>query len=86
MSCPLPSFLCDWAEAKSPLFYLLCLPLRSVGVCVSDDSLPSTVSTSCLLVSLLLGTCAMLVKETGITVFGVCMLYDALVLCRKPLI
>jgi hypothetical protein len=34
--------------------------------------------------SLLLGTCAMLVKETGITVFGVCVLYDALVLCRKP--
>uniref|UniRef100_A0A665TGF5 dolichyl-phosphate-mannose--protein mannosyltransferase n=1 Tax=Echeneis naucrates TaxID=173247 RepID=A0A665TGF5_ECHNA len=35
---------------------------------------------------LMLGTCAMLVKETGITVFGVCALYDALVLCRKPLI
>ncbi|KAM4712287.1 protein O-mannosyl-transferase TMTC1 isoform 2-T2 [Anableps anableps] len=38
-----------------------------------------------LLLSLFLGTCAMLVKETGITVFGVCLLYDALVLCRKPL-
>ncbi|XP_034719064.1 protein O-mannosyl-transferase TMTC1 [Etheostoma cragini] len=63
------------------LFYI-----RSVGVCVSEDSLPSTVSAVCLLVSLLLGTCAMLVKETGITVFGVCILYDALVLCRKPLI
>lgn len=63
----------------------LCLCLRSVGVSVSEDSLPSTVSVWCLLVSLLLGTCAMLVKETGITVFGVCVLYDALVLCRKPL-
>ncbi|XP_014063453.2 protein O-mannosyl-transferase TMTC1 isoform X2 [Salmo salar] len=28
----------------------------------------------------------MLVKETGITVFGVCVFYDALVLCRKPLL
>uniref|UniRef100_A0A3B4UNG7 dolichyl-phosphate-mannose--protein mannosyltransferase n=1 Tax=Seriola dumerili TaxID=41447 RepID=A0A3B4UNG7_SERDU len=58
----------------------------SVGVCVSEDSLPSTVSGRSLFASLLLGTCAMLVKETGITVFGVCALYDALVLCRKPLI
>ncbi|KAK5848761.1 hypothetical protein PBY51_008455 [Eleginops maclovinus] len=39
-----------------------------------------------LLASLLLGTCAMLVKETGITVFAVCVLYDALVLCRRPFI
>ena len=60
--------------------------VRSVGVRVSEDSLPSTVSVWSLLVSLLLGTCAMLVKETGITVFGVCVLYDALVFCRKPLI
>lgn len=62
------------------------LCFRSVGVNASEDSLPSTVSVSCLLASLLLGTCAMLVKETGITVFGVCVLYDFLVLCRKPLI
>nr|XP_046153327.1 protein O-mannosyl-transferase TMTC1-like [Oncorhynchus gorbuscha] len=60
--------------------------VRSVGVCGSGsaDSLPSTVSVWALGASLLLGTCAMLVKETGITVFGVCVLYDALVLCRKP--
>ncbi|XP_041707875.1 protein O-mannosyl-transferase TMTC1 isoform X2 [Coregonus clupeaformis] len=58
----------------------------SVGVCGSADSLPSTVSVWALGASLLLGTCAMLVKETGITVFGVCVLYDALVLCRKPLL
>ncbi|KAG7277638.1 hypothetical protein CRUP_025323, partial [Coryphaenoides rupestris] len=37
-------------------------------------------------VGLLLGTCAMLTKETGVTVFGVCVLYDALELCRKPLL
>ena len=61
------------------------LLLRSVGECVAEDSLPSTASLWSLLVSLMLGTCAMLVKETGITVFGVCLLYDALVLCRKPL-
>ena len=59
---------------------------RSVGVCDSADCLPSTVSVWVLGASLLLGTCAMLVKETGITVFGVCVLYDALVLCRKPLL
>uniref|UniRef100_A0A8C4GMY0 dolichyl-phosphate-mannose--protein mannosyltransferase n=1 Tax=Dicentrarchus labrax TaxID=13489 RepID=A0A8C4GMY0_DICLA len=65
------------------LFLLTFLSYISVGVCVSEDCLPSTVSVGCLLVSLLLGTCAMLVKETGITVFGVCVLYDALVLCRN---
>ncbi|XP_044041853.1 protein O-mannosyl-transferase TMTC1 isoform X1 [Siniperca chuatsi] len=76
------------ADVLACLLFLLTFLsyIRSVGVCVSEDSLPSTVSVWCLLVSLLLGTCAMLVKETGITVFGVCVLYDALVLCRKPLI
>uniref|UniRef100_A0A3P9IBN3 dolichyl-phosphate-mannose--protein mannosyltransferase n=1 Tax=Oryzias latipes TaxID=8090 RepID=A0A3P9IBN3_ORYLA len=58
---------------------------RSVGAASSEDSLPGTESPAALLISLLLGTCAMLVKETGITVFGVCLLYDALVLCRKSL-
>uniref|UniRef100_A0A8C4EHM9 dolichyl-phosphate-mannose--protein mannosyltransferase n=1 Tax=Dicentrarchus labrax TaxID=13489 RepID=A0A8C4EHM9_DICLA len=76
------------ADVLACLLFLLTFLsyIRSVGVCVSEDCLPSTVSVGCLLVSLLLGTCAMLVKETGITVFGVCVLYDALVLCRKPLI
>lgn len=60
--------------------------LRSVSVRTPEESLPYTVSPGHLMVSLLLGTCAMLVKETGITVFGVCVLYDVLVLCRKPLI
>uniref|UniRef100_A0A8C2ZZ33 dolichyl-phosphate-mannose--protein mannosyltransferase n=1 Tax=Cyclopterus lumpus TaxID=8103 RepID=A0A8C2ZZ33_CYCLU len=75
------------ADVLACLLFLLTFLsyIRSVGVCVSEDSLPSTVSVWFLLLSLLLGTCAMLVKETGITVFGVCMLYDALVLCRKPL-
>ncbi|XP_034381759.1 protein O-mannosyl-transferase TMTC1 isoform X2 [Cyclopterus lumpus] len=76
------------ADVLACLLFLLTFLsyIRSVGVCVSEDSLPSTVSVWFLLLSLLLGTCAMLVKETGITVFGVCMLYDALVLCRKPLV
>ncbi|XP_042366875.1 protein O-mannosyl-transferase TMTC1 [Plectropomus leopardus] len=76
------------ADVLACLLFLLTFLsyIRSVAVCLSEDSLPSTVSPWCLLVSLLLGTCAMLVKETGITVFGVCVLYDALVLCRKPLI
>uniref|UniRef100_A0A3Q3KLW4 dolichyl-phosphate-mannose--protein mannosyltransferase n=1 Tax=Monopterus albus TaxID=43700 RepID=A0A3Q3KLW4_MONAL len=61
------------------LFLLTFLSYISVAVCVCKDSLPSTVSVWSLLISLFLGTCAMLVKETGITVFGVCVLYDALV-------
>ncbi|XP_036978007.1 protein O-mannosyl-transferase TMTC1 isoform X1 [Acanthopagrus latus] len=75
------------ADVLACLLFLLTFLsyIRSVGVS-SEDSLPSTVSAWCLPVSLMLGTCAMLVKETGITVFGVCVLYDALVLCRKPLI
>uniref|UniRef100_A0A3Q3BFX1 dolichyl-phosphate-mannose--protein mannosyltransferase n=1 Tax=Kryptolebias marmoratus TaxID=37003 RepID=A0A3Q3BFX1_KRYMA len=68
------------------LFLLTFLSYISVGACVSEDILPSTASLWSLFISLLLGTCAMLVKETGITVFGVCLLYDALVLCCKPLI
>uniref|UniRef100_A0A8C1CHS1 dolichyl-phosphate-mannose--protein mannosyltransferase n=1 Tax=Cyprinus carpio carpio TaxID=630221 RepID=A0A8C1CHS1_CYPCA len=42
------------------------------------DEFPHTVSVLSLALSLLLGTCAMLVKETGVTVFGVCVLYDFL--------
>nr|XP_020479545.1 transmembrane and TPR repeat-containing protein 1 isoform X3 [Monopterus albus] len=76
------------ADVLACLLFLLTFLsyIRSVAVCVCKDSLPSTVSVWSLLISLFLGTCAMLVKETGITVFGVCVLYDALVLCRKPLI
>uniref|UniRef100_A0A3B5K2A9 dolichyl-phosphate-mannose--protein mannosyltransferase n=1 Tax=Takifugu rubripes TaxID=31033 RepID=A0A3B5K2A9_TAKRU len=66
------------------LFLLAFLSYISCLGCTCDD-FPPTVSVGCLLISVLLGTCAMLVKETGITVFGVCIIYDALVLCRKPL-
>uniref|UniRef100_A0A668APY2 dolichyl-phosphate-mannose--protein mannosyltransferase n=1 Tax=Myripristis murdjan TaxID=586833 RepID=A0A668APY2_9TELE len=70
------------ADVLACLLFLLTFLsyIRSVGVCVSADAVPSTVSVCSLVASLLLGTCAMLVKETGITVFGVCVLYDALVL------
>ncbi|KAM6896154.1 protein O-mannosyl-transferase TMTC1 [Lycodopsis pacificus] len=76
------------ADVLACLLFLLTFLsyIRSVAVRDSEDSLPCTVSAWFLLISLLLGTCAMLVKETGITVFGVCVLYDALVLCRKPLV
>ncbi|XP_058481831.1 protein O-mannosyl-transferase TMTC1 isoform X2 [Solea solea] len=76
------------ADVLACLLFLLTFLsyIRSVGGCVSEDSVPSTASVWSLVISLLLGTCAMLVKETGITVFGVCMLYDALVLCHKPLV
>ncbi|KAJ0069959.1 hypothetical protein NL108_017663, partial [Boleophthalmus pectinirostris] len=53
---------------------------------VSLSSSPSSSSAVCLVVSLALGTCAMLVKETGVTVFGVCLLYDALLVSRRPLL
>ncbi|KAJ8006454.1 hypothetical protein DPEC_G00107430 [Dallia pectoralis] len=76
------------ADVLACLLFLLAFLsyIRSVGVCDYANSLPYTVSGWALGSSLLLGTCAMLVKETGITVFGVCVLYDALVLCRKPLL
>ncbi|KAG7455919.1 hypothetical protein MATL_G00246230 [Megalops atlanticus] len=59
--------------------------IRSVDRSCSGDGAPPTVSSCSLVLSLFLGTCAMLVKETGVTVFGVCVVYDGLVLCRKPL-
>uniref|UniRef100_A0A3Q0S6Q8 dolichyl-phosphate-mannose--protein mannosyltransferase n=1 Tax=Amphilophus citrinellus TaxID=61819 RepID=A0A3Q0S6Q8_AMPCI len=55
---------------------LRCNLAVSVSGCVSEDSLPFTASPYSLFFSLLLGTSAMLVKETGITVFGVCLIYD----------
>uniref|UniRef100_A0A8C1QT73 dolichyl-phosphate-mannose--protein mannosyltransferase n=1 Tax=Cyprinus carpio TaxID=7962 RepID=A0A8C1QT73_CYPCA len=71
----------------SVLFLLSFLSyIRSVSASRMADEFPHTVSVLSLALSLLLGTCAMLVKETGVTVFGVCVLYDFLVLCRKPLI
>uniref|UniRef100_A0A3B5QPU1 dolichyl-phosphate-mannose--protein mannosyltransferase n=1 Tax=Xiphophorus maculatus TaxID=8083 RepID=A0A3B5QPU1_XIPMA len=75
------------ADVLACLLFLLTfhLYIRSIDEWVSEDSFPSTVSPGSLLISLFLGTCAMLVKETGITVFGVCLLYDALVLCRGSL-
>ncbi|XP_030581130.1 protein O-mannosyl-transferase TMTC1 [Archocentrus centrarchus] len=76
------------ADVLACLLFLLTFLsyIRSVSGCVSEDSLPFTASPYSLFFSLLLGTSAMLVKETGITVFGVCLIYDALVLCRKPLV
>ncbi|XP_061523855.1 protein O-mannosyl-transferase TMTC1 isoform X2 [Phycodurus eques] len=75
------------ADLLACLLFLLAFLsyIRSVDVTTSVDSTPSTVSAGSLVISLLLGTCAMLVKETGITVFGVCVVYDALVLCGNPL-
>ncbi|KAG5267253.1 hypothetical protein AALO_G00219680 [Alosa alosa] len=74
------------ADVLACLLFLLTFLsyIRSVSVWGSEEAIPGTASPSSLLMSLGLGTCAMLVKETGITVFAVCVLYDALVLCRKP--
>uniref|UniRef100_A0A8C3PMG4 dolichyl-phosphate-mannose--protein mannosyltransferase n=1 Tax=Calidris pygmaea TaxID=425635 RepID=A0A8C3PMG4_9CHAR len=49
---------------------------RSVDQLYVGEHFPPTASPFFLLLSLFLGTCAMLVKETGITVFGVCLVYD----------
>ncbi|XP_028347300.1 protein O-mannosyl-transferase TMTC1-like [Physeter macrocephalus] len=49
---------------------------RSVDQCCVGECFPPRASPFFLLLSLFLGTCAMLVKETGITVFGVCLVYD----------
>ncbi|NWU16819.1 TMTC1 protein, partial [Cephalopterus ornatus] len=49
---------------------------RSVDQLYVGEHFPPTVSPFFLLLSLFLGTCAMLVKETGLTVFGVCLVYD----------
>uniref|UniRef100_A0A3B3RET1 dolichyl-phosphate-mannose--protein mannosyltransferase n=1 Tax=Paramormyrops kingsleyae TaxID=1676925 RepID=A0A3B3RET1_9TELE len=57
--------------------------IRSVTGSCPGSGFPPTVSPCLLILSLLLGTCAMLVKETGVTVFGVCLLYDGLVLCPE---
>ncbi|XP_072876689.1 protein O-mannosyl-transferase TMTC1 isoform X4 [Chlorocebus sabaeus] len=56
---------------------------RSLDQGCVGKSFPSTVSPFFLLFSLFLGTCAMLVKETGITVFGVCLVYDLFSLSNK---
>ncbi|XP_052031290.1 protein O-mannosyl-transferase TMTC1 isoform X3 [Apodemus sylvaticus] len=49
---------------------------RSLAQDCAGQCFPPTASPFFLLLSLFLGTCAMLVKETGITVFGVCLVYD----------
>ncbi|XP_036036964.1 LOW QUALITY PROTEIN: protein O-mannosyl-transferase TMTC1 [Onychomys torridus] len=49
---------------------------RSLDQDCSGQCFPTTASPFFLLLSLFLGTCAMLVKETGVTVFGVCLVYD----------
>ncbi|MEJ1272407.1 transmembrane and tetratricopeptide repeat containing 1 [Cricetulus griseus] len=49
---------------------------RSLDQGCAGQCFPPTASPFFLLLSLFLGTCAMLVKETGVTVFGVCLVYD----------
>ncbi|XP_003220872.3 protein O-mannosyl-transferase TMTC1 [Anolis carolinensis] len=56
---------------------------RSVDQLYVGEHFPPTASPPFLLLSLFLGTCAMLVKETGITVFGVCLVYDGFLLSQN---
>uniref|UniRef100_A0AAY4DMD1 dolichyl-phosphate-mannose--protein mannosyltransferase n=1 Tax=Denticeps clupeoides TaxID=299321 RepID=A0AAY4DMD1_9TELE len=73
------------ADVLACLLFLLAFLsyIRSVSPSRCEDSFPPTVSVPSLLLCALLGGCAMLVKETGVTVFGVCVVYDALVLCSS---
>ncbi|XP_053412750.1 protein O-mannosyl-transferase TMTC1 isoform X2 [Nycticebus coucang] len=56
---------------------------RSLGQGCVGERFPPTASPFFLLLSLFLGTCAMLVKETGVTVFGVCLVYDLFSFAHK---
>ncbi|XP_064447524.1 protein O-mannosyl-transferase TMTC1 isoform X3 [Mirounga angustirostris] len=62
---------------------LCVLTFKSVDQHHIGECFPPTTSPFFLLLSLFLGTCAMLVKETGITVFGVCLVYDLFSLSHK---
>ncbi|XP_069619119.1 protein O-mannosyl-transferase TMTC1 [Ranitomeya imitator] len=64
------------------LLAFLCY-IRSIEDNPPHDCFPGTFSPFLLLLSLFLGTCAMLVKETGVTVFGVCVVYDLQILCLR---
>ncbi|KAM3925952.1 protein O-mannosyl-transferase TMTC1 [Leptodactylus fuscus] len=76
------------ADIISCLLFLLAFLcyIRSVEEDHAPDCFPGTSSPLLLMLSLLLGTCAMLVKETGITVFGVCVVYDLQILCLRRFI
>lgn len=66
------------------LLSFLCY-IRSIGEPAHPTLAPPTRLPLYLALSLLLGSAAMLVKETGVTVFGVCLVYDALVMCHRPM-
>uniref|UniRef100_A0A8C5IJK2 dolichyl-phosphate-mannose--protein mannosyltransferase n=1 Tax=Junco hyemalis TaxID=40217 RepID=A0A8C5IJK2_JUNHY len=62
--------------AEKLRYFMSILFFRSVDQLYVGEHFPPTASPFFLLLSLFLGTCAMLVKETGVTVFGVCLVYD----------
>lgn len=75
----LPQYLCECSKyiLNFPLFSCMSnFSFRSVDQLYVGEHFPPTASPFFLLLSLFLGTCAMLVKETGVTVFGVCLVYD----------
>ncbi|EHB10174.1 Transmembrane and TPR repeat-containing protein 1 [Heterocephalus glaber] len=73
------------ADVLACLLFLLAFLSYSRGLdqCGTGGRLPPSASPFFLLLSLVLGTCAMLVKETGVTVFGVCLVYDFFSLPHK---
>ncbi|XP_043943181.1 protein O-mannosyl-transferase TMTC1 [Protopterus annectens] len=75
------------ADVLACLLFLLAFLsyIRSVDQSDTGEHFPPTTSPLYFGLSLFLGTCGMLVKETGVTVFGVCLAYDLGVLCQKNL-
>uniref|UniRef100_A0A8C8RUT3 dolichyl-phosphate-mannose--protein mannosyltransferase n=1 Tax=Pelusios castaneus TaxID=367368 RepID=A0A8C8RUT3_9SAUR len=75
------------ADVLACLLFLLAFLSYNRGVdqLYVGEHFPPTASPFFLLLSLFLGTCAMLVKETGVTVFGVCLVYDLLFLSYNRL-
>ncbi|XP_077999994.1 protein O-mannosyl-transferase TMTC1-like [Glandiceps talaboti] len=72
------------ADVMACLLFLLSFIafLRSIQQPNPSTDFPSTTSPYLFGLSLILGACNMLIKEHGITVLGVCMVYDILVVCR----
>jgi hypothetical protein len=67
--------------------YIRCIDCSVSAEAVEEDLVlfPATNSVLLLVVTAVCGSAAMLSKETGITVFGVCVVYDVLIACRKGL-
>ncbi|XP_019628296.1 PREDICTED: transmembrane and TPR repeat-containing protein 1-like [Branchiostoma belcheri] len=76
------------ADVLAGLLFLLSFLAftRSVATVCRSVDFPAVSSHGQYVLCLVLGACAMLVKEQGITVLGVCVLYDTLIICRRGIL